>query len=306
MAEREQAARSVKRNMSTQLECPGCKSGFEEPRVLACSHTYCKRCMERLVKKAQQGKKSETVYCPECGVPTEIPNGDITKLTYNFSIQHVTDLMKYYSSPEPVPVIQCGSCRRYGNKDASPAVARCSSCSMFLCKECFDVHSLDDFTKLHTTLTLTERRNTDYFFSCLTPDEKGIRNCQNHNWRPYTHFCITCSKGVCDRCIQQDHRSHVYSKPELIRPDYACYSDVLNLRTGKLLWQTEYAIDTVQDLMSGVQLLAATQIEEVVRTQEALSSALESRQSQLLQEIERLHSQDKCREPAENEDGTSG
>jgi hypothetical protein len=50
-------------------------------------------------------------------------------------------------------------------------------------------------------------------------------------------------------------------------------------------------------------VLAATQIEEVIRTQEALSSALEGRQSMILQELEKCQLQ---KESAENADGTSG
>ena len=305
-AEREHASKSVMRSMQSQLECPGCKSDFEEPRVLACSHTYCKQCLLRAAKKAKLTKKGGKISCPECGVPTEVPDGDITQLAYNFSIQHVMDLMKYYSSPEPVPVIQCGNCRRYRNQELAPAIARCSSCSTFLCQQCFQLHSMDDFTKLHTTLSLTERRSSDYFFSCLTPDNTGINNCQKHNWKPYTHFCITCSKGVCEKCLKQEHKSHMYSSPGDLRPDYSKYTDQLKSRTVRLLRQTEQAIQTTQNLTSGIQVLAATQIEEVIRTQEALSSVLESRQSLLLQEVERYQEKRNSRESAENEDGTSG
>ena len=53
-------------------------------------------------------------------------------------------------------------------------------------------------------------------------------------------------------------------------------------------------------------MLAATQIEEVIRTQEALSSALEGRQSMILQELEKCQLQKKNFESAENADGTSG
>ena len=306
IAEREQATKTVLWNVQSQLECPGCKSNFEEPRVLACSHTYCKHCLERAVKKAKIGKKGGSIGCPECGVLTEVPEGDTTQLAYNFSVQHAMDLVKYYSSPEPVPVIQCGNCRRYGDKELGSAVARCSSCSTFLCKQCFHLHNMDDFTKLHTTLSLTDRRSNDSFFGCLTPDDTGIRNCQKHNWKPYTHFCITCSKGVCDRCLRQEHRSHTYSRPERIRPDYEEYTDLLKSRTVRLIRKTEHAIQTTQDLSSGIQVLAATQIEEVVRTQEALSSALETRKRQLLQTLEKYQRERETRGPAENEDGTSG
>lgn len=291
--------------MQSQLECPGCKSPFDEPRVLACSHTYCRHCLKKLAKKAKLGKPGGSISCPECGMQTEVPDGDVSQLAYNFSIQHVMDLMTYYSSPEPVPLIYCGNCRRYGAPDLAPAIARCSSCSTFLCQQCYELHSLDDFTKLHTTLSITERRSSDFFFSCLTPDDTGVNNCKKHNWRPFTHFCITCSKGVCDRCLKQEHKMHVFSKPDDLHPDYAAYVEQLMSRTTRLLRRTEGAIKTTQELMSGIQLLAATQIEEVLRTQDVLCNALDGRQSMLLQEVEKCQQKSKMFDH-EHEDGTSG
>jgi hypothetical protein len=46
--------------------------------------------------------------------------------------------------------------------------------------------------------------------------------------------------------------------------------------------------------MSGIQLLAATQIEEVLRQQDILTSSLEGRLSMLLQEAEKCASEDKA------------
>lgn len=45
---------------------------------------------------------------------------------------------------------------------------------------------------------------------------------------------------------------------------------------------------TTQDLMSGIQLLAATQIEEILRSQDILSSGLDTRLKVLLEEVDRI------------------
>jgi hypothetical protein len=80
---------------------------------------------------------------------------------------------------------------------------------------------------------------------------------------------------------------HLYAKAEELRPDYTAYIDELMSRTTRLLRRTENAVRTTQDLMSGIQLLAATQIEEVLRTQDILLTALDGRESLLLQEAEK-------------------
>lgn len=288
----EYASKSILRGVQSQLECPGCRLLFEDPRVLACSHTYCRQCLEKAAKKANLGPDGGFINCPECRMQTEVPGGDLSQLQYNFFIQHIMDLMSYYSSAEPVPLVYCGMCRKDGVEELPPAVARCSTCATFLCKHCYELHSIDDFTKLHSTLSITDRGDSG-FFGCLIPDETGVKNCKKHNWKSFSYFCITCSKGICEHCAQQEHRLHLFARAEELRSDYATYIAELMSRTTRLLRRTESAIRATQDLMSGIQLLAATQIEEVLRTQDVLSSALDVRQNVLLQEAEKCASKSK-------------
>lgn len=227
----------------------------------------------------------EVVVCPECGSLTEIPSGNISLIPYNFFMQHVMDLMTYYSSGEPVPLVFCSMCRKDGVTDLPPAVARCSTCASFLCKQCYELHSIDDFTKLHSTLSITERGESS-IFSCLTPDDTKVRNCKSHGWKPFVYFCTTCNKGICQVCSKEEHKTHLFARPEVVRPHYVKYIHDLMSRTTQLRRRTEGAVRTSQELMSGIQLLAATQIEEVLRTQGILSSSLDTRLSVLLREAD--------------------
>lgn len=285
--------KTILKGVKSQLQCPGCQELFEDPRVLACSHTFCRLCLEKANIKPKKGVKTvsgddmQYIVCPECSMHTELPGGDYSQLQHNFFIQHIMDLMSYYTSPEPVPLVYCGMCRKDGVEELPPAVARCSTCTVFMCKQCYELHNLDDFTKLHSTLSITERSDSG-LFSFLIPDETTVKNCKKHNWRPYTFFCITCSKGICDYCVMQDHKLHLYAEAEELRPDYSTYIQDILSRTACLQRRTESRIRTTQDLMSGIQLLAATQIEEVLRTHDVLTSALEGRLNMLLHEAEKV------------------
>ena len=302
------------KSMKSHMQCPGCQLLIEDPRVLACSHTFCRECLESKAKREKTATKkekmeeesegataesAETVYviCPDCGMRTDVPNGDFSQLQYNFFIQHLMDLM-YYNSSEPIPLVYCGMCRKDGIKDLPPAVARCSTCAVFLCKDCFELHSIDDFMKLHTTHSITERRHSG-MFSFILSDETAVRNCKKHNWKMFTYFCTTCSRGICDTCAKEDHKMHQYCRAEELRSEYSVYIKELISRTSRLQRRTESAVRATQDLMSGIQLLAATQIEEVLRTQDVLTSALEGRLSMLLQEAE------KCSKGGDSEGKTS-
>ena len=319
-------SRTIMKSMKSHLQCPGCNLLIEDPRVLVCSHTFCRECLEKIAKReinTDEQKKSDdhqesegatcmpesttvTVYilCPDCGVRTDVPGGDFSQLQYNFFIQHLMDLM-YYNSSEPIPLVYCGMCRKDGVKDLPPAVARCSTCAVFLCKDCFELHSIDDFMKLHTTHSITERRESGVF-SFILSDETAVRNCKKHNWKIFTYFCTTCGRGICDSCAKEDHKMHQYSKAEELRTEYAAYIRELISRTARLQRRTESAIRSTQELMSGIQLLAATQIEEVLRQQDILTSSLEGRLSMLLQEAEKCASEAKSSKSNDSVNGKAG
>ena len=236
--------------------------------------------------KKDPNRVLEVLECPECGMHTEIPDGNISFIPYNFFVQHIMDLMTYYSSADPVPLVYCSLCRKDGVEELPPAVARCSTCAAFLCKQCFELHSIDDFTKLHTTLTITERGESS-MFSCLTPGNVKVRSCKFHNHSLYVYYCITCGRGICETCSKRDHKAHLFTRPEGIRPEFVTYIRDLMGRTSQLRRRTEGAVKTTQDLMGGIQLLAATQIEEVLRTQDVLIGTLDMRLNVMMMEVDK-------------------
>ena len=56
-------ANAVSEEVTERLTCAVCMEQFKEPKVLPCLHTYCKACLEKLVKK--QGS-DHIITCPEC------------------------------------------------------------------------------------------------------------------------------------------------------------------------------------------------------------------------------------------------
>ena len=56
-------ASAVPEEVAERLTCAVCMEQFKEPKVLPCLHTYCKACLEKLVKK--QGS-DHIITCPEC------------------------------------------------------------------------------------------------------------------------------------------------------------------------------------------------------------------------------------------------
>ena len=55
----------LKKELEKHLECGICLGKFEEPKMLRCQHSYCKKCLERLVIRRK-------IKCPECREETEV------------------------------------------------------------------------------------------------------------------------------------------------------------------------------------------------------------------------------------------
>ena len=62
-------ASAVSESVIEHLDCAVCMEQFKEPKVLPCLHTYCKGCLEKLVKK--EGP-DYVVTCPECRQDTKV------------------------------------------------------------------------------------------------------------------------------------------------------------------------------------------------------------------------------------------
>ena len=62
-------ASAMKENLDEHFECSVCLEKFDNPRVLSCLHTFCERCLERLVEHKQE---IWSIKCPECRKNTEV------------------------------------------------------------------------------------------------------------------------------------------------------------------------------------------------------------------------------------------
>ena len=62
-------------SLKKHLECTICLETIKEPKMLTCQHTYCRECLENLVKK--DGRCAVVIICPECRTKTEVRSKEI-------------------------------------------------------------------------------------------------------------------------------------------------------------------------------------------------------------------------------------
>ena len=70
------------RQLEEQLNCSICLDIYTDPKLLQCFHTYCRKCLVKLVVRDQQGDLSLT--CPICRQATPVPTNRVTGLQSAF------------------------------------------------------------------------------------------------------------------------------------------------------------------------------------------------------------------------------
>lgn len=71
--------------------CLCCYDGAEHtPKLLPCSHTVCRSCLERIIAAARD---SSQLRCPICRSVTPLPTGGVGSLPPSFLVNQLLDLM---------------------------------------------------------------------------------------------------------------------------------------------------------------------------------------------------------------------
>lgn len=125
---------------SVNLFCPLCHEMFNNPRLLPCLHTFCKRCLENLVVP-----RSSTLSCPACRTDVQLTERGVGAFPPNFVVTTMMDVAAVRAHDKNP--IMCSSC-----EDKLPAAARCIECMDFLCHDCRNAHMRLRLTKTHRVL----------------------------------------------------------------------------------------------------------------------------------------------------------
>ncbi|MED6273188.1 hypothetical protein CHARACLAT_004105 [Characodon lateralis] len=75
--------------LEEELTCPVCCGLFEDPRMLLCSHSFCKRCLEELLEGNRGPAFRTPLKCPTCR--KETPHNGANNLQINYSLRGIVD-----------------------------------------------------------------------------------------------------------------------------------------------------------------------------------------------------------------------
>ncbi|XP_029795829.1 tripartite motif-containing protein 59 [Suricata suricatta] len=131
-------------NFEDELTCPICYSIFEDPRVLPCSHTFCRNCLENILQASGNfyiwRPLRIPLKCPNCRSIIEIAPPGIESLPVNFALRAIIE--KYQQEDHP-DIVTCPEHYR------QPLNVYCLLDKKLVCGHCLTIgqhhgHPIDD------------------------------------------------------------------------------------------------------------------------------------------------------------------
>ena len=145
------AAKGTLEDLQQEVTCPLCLDTFDDPRVLACQHVYCKSCLDAL---AARGGNVTFASCPECRKPTSLMEGGVSRLPVAFKMNRLKQLVAKMleeeeekagtgarvEADEPAKVVAMpsrqGSYSNCTRHPCQPKDVYCRHCEEVVCRDC--------------------------------------------------------------------------------------------------------------------------------------------------------------------------
>ncbi|XP_060761831.1 tripartite motif-containing protein 59 [Neoarius graeffei] len=131
-------------NLEEDLTCSICYSLFNDPRVLPCSHTFCKACLDNVLQISTNFSIWRPLRlplkCPNCRSTVELPPNGVEALPINVCLRAIIE--KYQRDNEP----QAPSCSEHHRQ---PLNVYCVQDCKLVCGLCLTIgqhqgHTIDD------------------------------------------------------------------------------------------------------------------------------------------------------------------
>nr|XP_046150374.1 tripartite motif-containing protein 59 [Oncorhynchus gorbuscha] len=182
-------------NLEEDLTCSVCYSLFADPRVLPCSHTFCKSCLDNVLQVSAVYSIWRPLRlplkCPNCRSVVELPPTGVDALPINVSLRAIIEKFQKDSQPQPP------SCPEHHRQ---PLNIYCVQDRQLICGFCLTVgqhqgHPIDD---LHAAF-IRERRAPAHLLGRLS----------DHRWAEVCELGeqLEQEKASCEGLVRQDRQA---------------------------------------------------------------------------------------------------
>ena len=179
-----------------QLECGHCNELLQEPVILPCLHSICRRC---LISIYGQHESRGVISCPECCEDIDKPDEGVDGFPENFFSKGLLSVYRAKTARD----IKCKICEL--QKRDNFATFKCLNCADFLCDDCSRAHNQTRMTIGHTVEPLADLTGGSRDKEMR---DMQIINCPEHNGEPIKYYCETCGIPICRECQLESHANH--------------------------------------------------------------------------------------------------
>ena len=190
---------SLLKNLKKHVECSICLDNFEEPKTIACLHTFCCECLK---KHALMSQRDGQFRCPECQTQIAIPEGNrFDQLPTSFLHNSLLSLLTVQQSGDSGE-ISCGLCKK-----KSAEASYCLDCERFLCGTCVNAHELfrDVAFSGHKVTPVKQFQAEDYEAFLK---RKAFCTEKYHEKEVTRFYCRVCQTCICQIYINMNHKTH--------------------------------------------------------------------------------------------------
>ncbi|XP_072163736.1 uncharacterized protein [Diadema setosum] len=231
---------------SQNLECPICLTLFNQPKSLACSHTFCKECLESIF---QTQPNQQSITCPVCRKKTPLPGGDVSKLQTNVPLNSLVDEVK----------INSPTCTVCDTDEKPPAISYCQDCGKYMCKSCEIGHFAWKPFSNHEVVPMNEVLSGKVSL-------KRRRKCKTHPSADEECFCTNCHEYMCSTCGMLEHLQDGHQLEKA-----AVHEEKLMKNIKKLLERTKSKKTTIENHIKFIE----TQRDEITNMMKGLNNDID-------------------------------
>ena len=116
--------------LDREITCAICQEHYTEPKLLPCSHYFCKDCILKLVLRVPTSKP---FFCPECREEGLLPKGGVDKLQTAFFLNRIKATIATLEGAHG-EVIHQESQNIAAHKE--PLIVYCFDCGSLICPHC--------------------------------------------------------------------------------------------------------------------------------------------------------------------------
>ena len=169
-------------NSLVSLRCSICNETYQQPHILACLHSFCYSCIEKL---GRTGDEQNNIKCPRCNVESCLTEGTV-RPNYFVANALAASLLKELRDGN----VCCGNC----SKEKPPTVF-CEECREHLCSECVYCHQNTKVTRSHRLIPRQEYEAR----LAICGNERAVF-CLAHTDCKVEEYCRSCQETTCRGC----------------------------------------------------------------------------------------------------------